>query len=138
MKRWGTLALIVVVLVVVVGGIKAWSIHSMIEGFKAQGIQKEAVSTYKVSYQQWRPTVNVIGSLRAVKGADLSPALAGIVAEISFKSGEAITAGALLAKLRTADDVARLDALRASPELARSIHSRAKAPLEPTAPSTAA
>src|SRR3546814_14002183 len=72
MKRWGTLALIVVVLVVVVGGIKAWSIHSMIEGFKAQGIQKEAVSTYKVSYQQWRPTVNVIGSLRAVKGADLS------------------------------------------------------------------
>src|SRR3546814_2724996 len=67
MKRWGTLALIVVVLVVVVGGIKAWSIHSMIEGFKAQGIQKEAVSTYKVSYQQWRPTVNVIGSLRAVK-----------------------------------------------------------------------
>src|SRR3546814_15706466 len=82
MKRWGTLALIVVVLVVVVGGIKAWSIHSMIEGFKAQGIQKEAVSTYKVSYQQWRPTVNVIGSLRAVKGADLSPELAGIVDEI--------------------------------------------------------
>src|SRR3546814_7647709 len=90
MKRWGTLALIVVVLVVVVGGIKAWSIHSMIEGFKAQGIQKEAVSTYKVSYQQWRPTVNVIGSLRAVKGADLSPELAGIVDEISFKSGEDI------------------------------------------------
>src|SRR3546814_16033064 len=54
MKRWGTLALIVVVLVVVVGGIKAWSIHSMIEGFKAQGIQKEAVSTYKVSRSEER------------------------------------------------------------------------------------
>lgn len=138
MKRWGTLALIVVVLVVVVGGIKAWSIYSMIQGFKAQGIQKEAVSTYKVSYQQWRPTLNVIGSLRAVQGADLSPELAGIVDEISFKSGDDIKAGAVLVKLRAADDVARLDALRASAELAQSVYDRDKSQLEAHAISQAA
>src|SRR3546814_14453641 len=46
----------------------------------------------------------------------LSPELAGIVDEISFKSGEDIKAGAVLVKLRAADDVARLAALRASAE----------------------
>lgn len=138
MKRWGILALIVVVLVVVVGGIKAWSVYSMIQGFKAMGVPKEAVSTYKVSYQQWRPTLNVIGSLRAVQGADLSPELAGIVDEIDFKSGDDVKAGTVLVRLRAADDVARLDALRASAELAQTIHDRDKAQLDAHAISQAA
>src|SRR3546814_4726631 len=68
----------------------------------------------------------------------LSPELAGIVDEISFKSGEDIKAGAVLVKLRAADDVARLDALRASAELAQSIYSRDKAQLEAHAISQAA
>src|SRR3546814_8399391 len=80
----------------------------------------------------------VIGSRRAVKVADLSPELAGIVDEISFKSGEDIKAGAVLVKLRAADDVARLDALRASAELAQSIYSRDKAQMEAHAISQAA
>lgn len=137
MKRWGILALIVISLIVVIGGIKAFSVYRMIQGFKAQGVPKQTVSTVKVTQQQWKPAMTAIGSLRAVRGADLSPELAGIVDEIHFQSGEEAKAGELLVQLRDADDVARLDSLRASAELAKTEYTRAQAQLEARAVSQA-
>ena len=46
--------------------------------------------------------------MRAVKGADLSLEVSGIVDSICFNSGDDVAEGALLLKLRAADDVARL------------------------------
>ena len=65
MKRWGILALIVIVLVAVIGGIKAFGIYQMIQGFKAQGVPKQTVSATTVTEAQWRPTLTAIGSLVA-------------------------------------------------------------------------
>lgn len=138
MKRWGVLALIVIALVVVIGGIKAWSVYSMIQGFKAKGVPTQTVSAIKAAVEQWRPTVDAIGSLRAVHGADLSAEVAGIVDEIRFQSGDEAKAGQVLATLRNADDVARLESLRANAALAESDYRRDKGQFEVHAISQAA
>jgi membrane fusion protein (multidrug efflux system) len=137
MKRWGILALIVIVLVVVIGGLKAFGIYQMIQGFKAQGIPKQTVSTAKVVEQDWKPTLTAIGNLRAVRGADLANELAGVVDDIHFQSGQEIKAGALLVQLRNGDDVARLEALKASADLAQTIANRDKQQLDAQAISQA-
>src|SRR6202000_2624198 len=53
----------------------------------------------------------------AVKGADLSIEVSGVVDSISFNSGDDVEAGAGLLKLRAEDDVARLESLQATAQL---------------------
>jgi membrane fusion protein (multidrug efflux system) len=129
MKRWLIMILGVVVLVAILGGIKGWQIHEMIASYKAMGTPLQTVSTAKASYQEWRPQIDAVGSVRAVRGADLSAEVAGIVDGIQFKSGESVKAGQRLLELRAADDIARLDALKASAELAQLTYNRDKAQL---------
>jgi membrane fusion protein, multidrug efflux system len=55
--------------------------------------------------------------LRAVKGADLSLEVSGVVDSISFNSGDDVEQGAVLLKLRSDDDAAKLASLQATAEL---------------------
>ncbi|MGH8461299.1 MAG: efflux RND transporter periplasmic adaptor subunit [Stenotrophobium sp.] len=129
MKRWLIMILAVVVLIAVVGGIKGWQIHKMIQGFKAMGVPLQTISTVKVGFQEWRPQINAVGSVRAERGADLSAEVAGIVDTIQFKSGEDVKAGQKLVELRDADDIAHLAALKAAAQLAELTYNRDKAQL---------
>ncbi len=61
----------------------------------------QTVSVTKAGYSDWQPTIEAVGSLRAVKGADLSIEVAGVVDSISFNSGDDVEAGAVLLKLRS-------------------------------------
>jgi membrane fusion protein (multidrug efflux system) len=79
----------------------------------------QTVSTATVSTSAWQPKVEAVGSLRAVKGADLSLEVAGVVDTISFNSGDDVAEGQLLLKLRAADDVARLESLQAMAQLSQ-------------------
>jgi membrane fusion protein (multidrug efflux system) len=65
-----------------------------------------------------------VGSLRAVKGADLALEVAGIVDEIDFNSGDDVQAGASLLRLKTDDDVAKLHSLEANAQLAQITYQR--------------
>jgi membrane fusion protein (multidrug efflux system) len=67
---------------------------------------------------EWRTTISAVGSLRAVRGADLAAEIAGIVDWIGFDSGATVPAGAILLKLRANDDPAKLAELQAAAELA--------------------
>jgi membrane fusion protein (multidrug efflux system) len=105
---------------VVLGGIFGY------QAFKAAMIKKfmgamasppQTVSTGKAGYSQWQPTIEAIGSLRAVKGADLSLEVSGVVDSITFNSGDDVEQGALLLKLRSDDDVAKLESLQATAQL---------------------
>jgi len=84
----------------------------------------QSVSATKVGYSEWQPKIEAIGTLRAVKGADLSLEVSGIVESISFNSGDDVEEGAPLLKLRTADDVARLQSLQAMAALSEIIYDR--------------
>jgi membrane fusion protein (multidrug efflux system) len=77
----------------------------------------QTISAAKANYSEWQPRIEAVGALRAVKGADLSLEVSGVVESISFNSGDDVEEGAALLKLRTADDVARLHSLEAMAEL---------------------
>ncbi len=79
----------------------------------------QTVATTTAGTSEWRSQVSAVGSLRAVNGADLALEVAGIVDTISFKSGDMVQAGAVLLTLRSADDMARLQALQATADLAQ-------------------
>ncbi|HUZ33319.1 MAG TPA: efflux RND transporter periplasmic adaptor subunit [Xanthobacteraceae bacterium] len=79
----------------------------------------QTVSAAKASSSAWQPNIEAVGTLRAVKGADLSLEVSGVVESISFNSGDDVEAGAPLLKLRAADDVARLHSLEAVADLSQ-------------------
>jgi membrane fusion protein, multidrug efflux system len=96
------------------------------QAFKAVMIKKfmstltnppQTISATKAAASEWLPRIDAIGSLRAVKGADLSLEVSGVVESISFNAGDDVEEGALLLRLRTADDVAHLHSLQAMAEL---------------------
>lgn len=100
---------------------------AMIKKFLAsQGNPPQTVSTMMAKYQEWQPRLEAVGSLRAVKGADLAPEVAGIVDKIHFKSGDDVAAGTPLVQLRAAEDIAKLQALEATAHLAAVTYARDK------------
>lgn len=84
----------------------------------------QTVSTAKATKTDWAQRITAVGSLRAVKGADLSLELPGVVDEINFESGQDVEAGKVLLKLRDADDVAKLRSLEAQAELSEITYNR--------------
>jgi membrane fusion protein (multidrug efflux system) len=94
--------------------------NRMVAKFMAsRGIPPQTVSTIKADISEWQPEMRAVGTLRAVRGADLSAQVSGIVSEVHFESGSQVAEGALLVKLMDADDVAKLNALKAAAGLAK-------------------
>ena len=103
------------------------------QAFKAAMIKKvigamsaptQTVSAVKAGYSEWQTQIEAVGSLRAVKGADLSLEVPGVVDSIMFNSGDDVKEGALLLKLRSDDDAARLASLQATAELSQITYNR--------------
>jgi membrane fusion protein (multidrug efflux system) len=116
-------ALIIVVLLValLVGGVFGWQafVGSFFKKFMEQAAAApQTVSTVTAARTSWQAQVHAIGSLRAVRGADLSAQASGVVDTIAFDSGNDVPAGKVLLKLRPNDDFAKLDQLEAAAELA--------------------
>jgi membrane fusion protein (multidrug efflux system) len=86
---------------------------------RAMANPPQTVSTIVASSQEWQPKLDAIGDVRAVNGADLSSAVAGTVSAIHFESGAEVKAGTLLVELAQADDVAKLQSLKAAAALAK-------------------
>jgi len=99
-------------------GFKAFGRKMMLQFMAASSNPSQTVSTTKVKTQDWQPELKAVGSLRAVKGADLASEVAGIVDSIHFESGDDVEEGKVLIELRSADDIARLHALEATAKLA--------------------
>lgn len=113
--------LMLILVGIIFGGIFGFEAFKgvMIKKFMASmGGQPQTVATSKAETQEWQPHLEAVGSLRAVKGADLSLETAGVVDTISFTSGDDVQAGAVLLRLRDADDVAKLQSLEATADLA--------------------
>lgn len=94
------------------------------EAMAALRSQPQTVSAMPAAESEWQTQLEAVGSLRAVKGADLSLEVSGIVDAISFQSGDDVQGGAVLLKLRSADDLAKLQSLQASAELAQVTYNR--------------
>jgi membrane fusion protein (multidrug efflux system) len=114
------MVIMLVAVAIVFGGIFGFQAFKtvMIKKFiSALSNPPQTISAAKADVSEWQPRIEAIGSLRAVKGADLSLEVSGVVESISFNSGDDVEEGAPLLKLRTEDDVARLHSLQAMAEL---------------------
>ena len=114
--------IMLIAVAVVFGGIFGFQAFkaTMIKKFMAQmSSPPQTISTSKAGYEDWEQRIEAVGSLRAVKGADLSLEVAGVVDALSFNSGDDVEAGALLLKLRAEDDIAKLQSLEAQAELSQ-------------------
>lgn len=112
---------------VVLGGVFGFQL------FKASMIQKvmaslanppQTVSTTVATAQDWRSTLEAVGSVRAVNGASLSAEVPGIVSALHFESGADVKTGDLLLELEASDDIAHLNALKATADLQRIVFER--------------
>jgi membrane fusion protein, multidrug efflux system len=121
------MVIMLVAVAVVLGGIFGFQVFKgiMIKRFmSALSNPPQTVSTIKAAYSAWQPSIEAIGSLRAVNGADLSLEVSGVVDSISFNSGDDVEQGAVLLKLRSDDDVAKLASLQATAVLNKITYDR--------------
>ena len=100
-------------------GLKAYVARTGANLMSAAGVPAQTVSAARARVETWQPRLDAVGSLRAVNGTDLSLELAGIVQEIGFRSGEHVRQGQLLLRLWAADDIAKLQSLQASAQIAQ-------------------
>src|SRR5215208_1204504 len=87
-----------VVVVGVLGGVKALQIVTMVRANESFAPPAEAVTSAKVEATEWETTRAAIGSLVAVRGVTLGAELPGLVREIAFESGSTVKRGAVLVR----------------------------------------
>jgi membrane fusion protein (multidrug efflux system) len=88
-----------------------------------------SVSSMKVSYATWSSELQAVGSMRAIRGVNVTAELAGLVRNIYFTPGALVTEGTVLVGLNIDADVAQLHALQATAELSKITYNRDKAQL---------
>jgi len=123
-KRMIVMIVGVLLLIGVIAGIKVLSIMRMIAASKPP--PPAVVSTSKANYQDWQPELRAVGTLRAVRGADLALDVAGLVTRVNVRSGDAVREGQLLLQLRDSEDIALLHQLEAAAALADVTFARAR------------
>ena len=77
-----------------------------------------SVSSSEVEAQQWASTLNAVGSLVAVRGADLTAEMDGTVTSIDFESGQTVSEGDQLLSLESVAERSELARLKAQAKLA--------------------
>lgn len=108
-------------------GIKAIQGHLMMEYMSAQGAPVITVSDTVVQYDTWQPKITASGSLRAVRGVDVTTEISGLIRTILFVSGSVVNQGDVLVALNADADEAHLHSLQALAEVAQTTYDRDKA-----------
>jgi len=109
---------IVLLIVLVLAGYKAFSVYTLIQGFSAPKPPiNVAVAT--ASERPWQSRLPTVGSLKALQGVDLSLEIAGTVKDVQFQSGQKVKAGQPLVQLDSAVESALLETAQADLGLAQ-------------------
>ncbi len=125
--KWLKLLGVVVVIIAVIFGIKALQLKKTFAGYAAMGAPKATVTAVKVEMQDWNPSFTAVGSLRAVRGVELSSEVSGLIQALRFTSGAEVQKGQVLVQLVADSDAAKLVSLQATRELAETVLVRSKA-----------
>ena len=105
-------------------GFKSFVGGKIKEAMAGMANMPQTVSATKAGSSDWQPRIDAVGSLRAVCGAELSLEVPGVVEEITFQSGDEVQAGRVLLRLRNDDEVAKLQSLEATAQLAQITYDR--------------
>lgn len=114
---------------VLFGSIFLWKVYTgyMMKRYLASQAHLATVTTVKVASATWQPTLNAVGSLRAIRGVDVTTELAGMVQHINFTPGAAVHENELLVQLNADAEIGQLQSLTAQAQLAEMTYKRDKA-----------
>jgi membrane fusion protein, multidrug efflux system len=117
---------------VLLGGLVGFNLfkgYMMQKYMSSAPIPPATVSAMTAEHQSWQPQLSAVGTLRAVRGVDVTTEVAGLVRSIEFKSGDEVKTGQVLAQLNADSDLAQLRSLEAAADLAATVYERDKAQL---------
>ena len=125
-KLWVPITIGLVVVVLLLVGIKAGQIVTMVRAGEKFAPPPTAVSSAKVDAVEWAATKPAVATLVALRGVTLGAELPGTVRDVAFESGSAVKKGAVLVRLDTSTEEAQLAAAKAEAALARLSLKRAR------------
>ncbi|WP_458375857.1 efflux RND transporter periplasmic adaptor subunit [Pseudomonas pergaminensis] len=109
---------VVLLIVLLLAGYKAFSIYQQIQVFsKPKPPVSVAVAT--AAEQPWQLRLPSVGTLKALQGVNLSLEVAGTVKDVQFESGQKVKAGQPLVQLDSAVESALLETAQADLGLAQ-------------------
>ena len=119
-KRIALAVLGVLVVVGVLGGLKALQITDLIAAGDAQQMPPTAITSATARNAEWEVTLEGIGTMEAARGVTVTADLPGRVTALYFDGGETVEAGEVLLEQDTSTEDAQLRAAESSLALARS------------------
>ncbi|MFG0323287.1 efflux RND transporter periplasmic adaptor subunit [Pseudomonas sp. zjy_13] len=117
-RRMLIMLAVVLLIVLALGGYKAFSIYQQIQMFTAPK-PPITVAAAMAEQRQWQERLPAVGSLKALQGVDLSLEVEGIVKSLHFDSGQRVKAGQLLLQLNDDQETALLGTAQADLGLAK-------------------
>jgi len=114
---------VVLLIVVILGAYKAYSVYTMIQGFSAPK-PPVSVAVATATERPWQARLPTIGTLKALQGVDLSLETDGTVTDVHFQSGQKVKAGQPIVQLDSAVETALLETAQADLGLAQVDYSR--------------
>lgn len=126
-KRPKPKTLVISLLILVFGGIflfdfaKTILIKKFFAGFKPPAV---TISAVQAKVETWQPLLQTVGSLKAVKGVDLTAEVAGTVSKIYVQAGDEVQEGQTLIDLDDRIDQQSLANFQAQLELTQSMFKR--------------
>lgn len=121
--------IVVVVVGVMLGLLVGW--HLLVGHFIQQALTHnsqppQTVTTMVAAYSDWQPEITAVGSVRAVRGVDITTEVTGMVRSVEFHSGDDAKLGQILVRLNADSDIATLHSLEAAADLAGTVYARDK------------
>jgi len=128
MKRAAIIFLALAILLGAAGGLGYFQMvvkPAMVKGFiQKAGQPTSSVAATQARTENWTPTLNAIGSLRATQGVEIAPQIGGVVRAIRFESSQDIKKGALLVEIDDSTEQADLKANQAALQNAQLTYER--------------
>jgi membrane fusion protein (multidrug efflux system) len=121
------LIIIIVAVLLLTAGILGFNLvkaHFIGLALAQNAAPQQTIATATVKFDDWQPQVNAVGTLRAVRGVDVTTEVAGLVRSLNFHSGQDIASGAILVQLNADSDIAQQQALGAAADLAEVVYKR--------------
>jgi len=117
-RRMLIMLAVVLLIVLALGGYKAFSVYQQIQMFTAPK-PPITVAAALAEERQWQQRLPAVGSLKALQGVELSLEVEGTVKSLHFESGQQVKAGQLLLQLNDDQETALLGTAQADLGLAK-------------------
>lgn len=125
------------VLLAAIVGFNTWKSNFVAQLRLKNAAPPQTVSAASARFADWQPEVSAVGSLRAVRGVDVTTEVTGLVRSLRFRSGDEVQSGQVLVELNADSEIAQQHALEAAADLSSTIYERDKAQYEAEAISKA-